>query len=157
MFFIIFFILFPFWLVFSGKFDFFHITLGVISCCAVAFTSKDLFKLKGSFYKNFAIFIKLIFYFPWIVFEIIKANIDVSFIILSRKILDKIDPIVFTYKTTLKNKFAQVIFANSITLTPGTVTMSLFNDELVIHALTSDEALEGVKKIEKKLLDIFKD
>src|SRR5574344_634077 len=126
MFFIIFFILFPFWLVFSGKFDFFHITLGVISCSSVAFTSKDLFKLIGSFYKNFAIFIKLIFYFPWIVFEIIKANIDVSFIILSRKILDKIDPIVFTYKTTLKNKFAQVIFANSITLTPGTVTMSLF-------------------------------
>ncbi len=157
MFFIIFIILLPIWLVLSGKFDVFHITLGVISCMAVAFTSKDLFSLKGSFFKNLIIFFKLILYFPWIAFEVIKANIEVSLIVLSKDVIKKIDPIVFVYKTNLKNKLAQVLFANSITLTPGTVTMSLYDDELIIHALKKEGALDGVKKIERKLLGIFKD
>ncbi len=129
-----------------------------LSCAIVAFISKDLYKSpeNNSFFKNLLIFINLTLYFPWIVFEIIKSNLAVADIILSRNIEEAIDPEIINYKTKLNSKLSRVIFANSITLTPGTVTMSLFNDELVIHALSSEGAVNGIAKIENKLLRVFR-
>lgn len=82
-----------------------------------------------------------LFYVPYIVWEIVKANIDVAKVIISPSL--PISPRVFRAKVSQKSTVAQVIYANSITLTPGTVTLDLRDDEVLVHALTNDTA-EGV-------------
>jgi multicomponent Na+:H+ antiporter subunit E len=73
-------------------------------------------------------------YWVWLLIEIIKANIDVA-----RRIIDPkmpIEPHLFEIPMTQKTDLGRVIFANSITLTPGTVSLDIGNDTILVHALT---------------------
>ncbi len=74
-------------------------------------------------------------YLPYILWEIVKANLDVTKAILNPKL---ISPQMFRTKASQKTDVARVIYANSITLTPGTVTLDMRGDDLLIHALTKD-------------------
>ncbi|MGB0647567.1 MAG: Na+/H+ antiporter subunit E [Bradymonadia bacterium] len=74
-------------------------------------------------------------YLPYIIWEIVKANLDVTKAILSPK---TISPRTFRTKASQKTGVGRVIYANSITLTPGTITLDMKGDELLIHALTKD-------------------
>ena len=65
--------------------------------------------------------------------EIFKANLDVIRLVLSPKF--EIRPVLLFFKTNLKTDSARTALANSITLTPGTITVSLENDELCVHCL----------------------
>lgn len=84
-------------------------------------------------------------YFLWyltiLLIEIIKANFAVCSFILSKK--TAIEPAIVSFKTTLKSSFTRMILANSITLTPGTITVSLKGDELIVHCLDQSLA-EGM-------------
>ena len=80
-------------------------------------------------------------YWPWLIKEIVVANIDVAKAILG--ITDAVRPSVFTVKASQRTDLGRTIYANSITLTPGTVTIGLQDDELTIHALTP-AAREGL-------------
>ena len=82
--------------------------------------------------------LRSILYLPWLVLEVIKANLQVSRIILSRRI--RISPRLIRLNATQKSELGQVIFANSITLTPGTVTLNVQDGELLVHALTEATA-----------------
>ena len=62
---------------------------------------------------------------------------------LALSIRNEIDPVVVRFRTDLKSKAAKVALANSITLTPGTITVDLEGDELIIHALDA-ELVEGI-------------
>ena len=75
-------------------------------------------------------------YIPWLILEIIKADLDVA----KRVILggSSIDPAVLEVKSTQKTELGQVIFANSITLTPGTTTMRIEDDTLLIHTVARE-------------------
>ena len=66
-------------------------------------------------------FWRFLAYMPWLLYQIIKANIQVASIVLNHKM--PIDPVFLQFNSQLKRKVAQVILATSITLTPGTVTM----------------------------------
>lgn len=81
-------------------------------------------------------------YWPWLLKEIVIANIDVAKAILRSPMA--IAPTVFTVTGSQKSELGRVIYANSITLTPGTVTIDLADDKLTIHALTR-AGLEGVE------------
>jgi len=81
-------------------------------------------------------------YWPWLIKEIVVANIDVAKAILGMS--DAIRPSLFTIKASQKTDLGKTIYANSITLTPGTVTIGLSDDELTIHALTP-AAREGLE------------
>ena len=81
----------------------------------------------------------LIAYLPWLALETIKANIDISRHILQPNL--SIGPRVIRIKTSQKNHLGQVVYANSITLTPGTVSVEVEEGEIIVHALT-DEAAE---------------
>lgn len=77
-------------------------------------------------------------YWLWLLIEIVKSNIDVA-----RRIIDPrmpIEPHLFETPMTQKTDLGRVIFANSITLTPGTVSVDLGNDTILVHALTQDGA-----------------
>lgn len=74
--------------------------------------------------------------------EIVLANITVCRMILTRK--EEMEPVLVHVHTDLKSETARVILANSITLTPGTITVSLTDDKLLVHCL--DKSLsEGME------------
>lgn len=73
-------------------------------------------------------------YWPWLLKEIVVANIDVAKAILG--LTDDIRPSVFIIKASQQTDLGKTIYANSITLTPGTVTIGLDGNEMTIHALT---------------------
>lgn len=77
-------------------------------------------------------------YWPWLLIEIIKANIDVTKRVLSPSL--PISPTLFTLKTTQKTDIGQVLYANSITLTPGTVAVDIMEDEILVHGLSIEAA-----------------
>lgn len=87
--------------------------------------------------------------------EIFKANWEVIRVITR----GRPDPYVRTFQTTLKTSFGRAALANSITLTPGTVTVQQVGDRLTVHCLTKemadalkDSALEKrLKRMEEKL------
>ena len=74
--------------------------------------------------------------------EIISANLTVCRMILNRK--ETVEPVIIRVRTNLKTETARVILANSITLTPGTITVSMTDDYLLVHCL--DKSLsEGIE------------
>ena len=73
-------------------------------------------------------------YLPWLIVEIVKANIDVARAILTPG--NTIQPNLMKVKCGQKTELGHVIYANSITLTPGTVTVDLVDGDLEVHALT---------------------
>lgn len=81
-------------------------------------------------------------YWPWLIKEIVVANIDVAKAICRSTMA--IEPRVFKVRASQKDELGRVIYANSITLTPGTVTIALEGDELTVHALTRGAA-EGLE------------
>ena len=91
--------------------------------------------------------------------EIIKANFDVAYRVIHPKL--PIKPGIVVIQTTLKQDIAKMILANSITLTPGTFTLDILGDNLLIHWINvhsenTDEATKIIgEKFEKYLRVIF--
>ena len=86
--------------------------------------------------------------------EIFRANLKVMGLILARDI--EVDPCLVRFRTHLKSEAARIALANSITLTPGTITASLEGDELLVHALNRDMARALVNSaFERELLRLF--
>ena len=80
----------------------------------------------------------IVFYWIWLTWQIVKANIDVA-----RRVLDPrlpISPNLLRVKVTQKSDLGRVSYANSITLTPGTVSVGVEGDSILVHALTREAA-----------------
>lgn len=134
-----------FWVLLSGMFDVFHLTLGVVSCLLVTVFSHDLLfygEKKSSWLRSI---IGAALYAPWLFWQIVLANLEVAWIVLHPRMPDLIEPRLFRFKTFLKRPISRVTFAQSITLTPGTITVDLHDDEFTVYALTRSaaEALPG--------------
>lgn len=144
-------IMLSFWVILSGMFDAFHLTLGVISCLLVAqFSGKMLFEgLKVE------VRVKQIFgmlaYGPWLLWAIVLSSLEVAYIVLHPRMLEKMDPQLIRFKTKLKSNFARVTFAQSITLTPGTITVSVQDDEMTVYALTQNAANSLPGEMERRI------
>jgi multicomponent Na+:H+ antiporter subunit E len=137
--------MFTFWIVLSGMFDAFHLTLGVISCLLVAHFSHDLLFYGDDDQSWVRGLWGFITYVPWLFYQIIIANLQVAYVVLHPRMFELIDPHVIRFKTKLKRPISKVIFAQSITLTPGTITVSIHDDEFSVYALTrnASESLPG--------------
>lgn len=134
------------WIVLSGKFEPLMLWLGVISSALVSFYFYVLLfpTLEARYFK---IFLRFIPYCPWLIWEITKANIHLLRITLHPRMIDLIDPHIITFKTNLKSDIAIATLANSITLTPGTITVTADRDGVFkVHAIDreSAEALPGI-------------
>lgn len=148
-------IMYAFWLMLSGYLDAFHLITGLISSLLVAWISSDLFL--GNDFKlgrSLGWLVRFISYLPWLMLEIVKANIDLVYLTLSPSMT--IEPMVITLKPELKSELNKTVLANSITLTPGTVTMNVTEDgEFTVHAITKEAArglLEG--RMQDKVLSV---
>lgn len=129
------------WIIFSGKFDSFHLSLGVISCLIVAYLSSDQLITDTTFRKIPVIWGGFILYFPWLLWQIVLANIHVLKLVYNPDMMQKINPQLIHFKSRLKVDMALVTFANSITLTPGTITVSLsVLGDFTVHAIDNPSA-----------------
>ena len=129
-------ILFGTWLLWSGHFEPILLGFGVFSCVFVMFLNKKMERYEGVSHEN-SLGLRWIGYGPWLLWEIAKANWDVARIILKPSL--PIKPRLMRIRASQKTDLAKVIYANSITLTPGTITLDVRDDKFLVHAL-SDEA-----------------
>tara|TARA_X000000950_G_scaffold131678_1_gene164220 strand:+ start:387 stop:863 length:477 start_codon:yes stop_codon:yes gene_type:complete len=129
----LFLVLFGFWLLMSGYYTPLILSLGVISCLLCVYLT-----IKGKFLDNETLpiyfFPRLIQYTLWLIKEILKSNIQTAKVI----IMKSEEPELFSVKANQKTNEGKVTYANSITLTPGTVTTQIKNDIFEVHALTKD-------------------
>lgn len=127
------------WLLLSGHLDFLLLALGLVSVIAVVLISRrmDVIDHEG---QPVHLGWRIVAYWPWLGWEIIKANWDVARLILDPKL--PISPVITSIKATQKSDLGQVIFANSITLTPGTVSVRLLPGEIIVHAISEDGAAD---------------
>ena len=125
--------LFATWLLLSGKFEPFFIALGLLSCAiCVAIARRMEVVDRESHPVHLSRFLPS--YWLWLFKEIVLANIDVTKRILAPGM--PINPQLFRVRATQGDELGKVIYANSITLTPGTVTVDIDGDEFVVHALS---------------------
>ena len=154
---VLFVILFAFWIVFSGRFDLFHLSLGLISCVVVTLLSGDLLPELGKpgLLRTWLRFAR---YVPWLLFQILLANLHILRLVYHPRMMERIDPHLVRFHTTLETEVALVTLANAITLTPGTITVRLALDgEFEVHAIDrpSGEALPGA--MASRVARVFKE
>ncbi len=134
-------ILFATWLLMSGIMEPFILVLGVLSCAVVVFIA-----MRMDVVDHEAVPVHLTFaitlYWPWLLWEIVKANIDVTKRVLFRSA--GISPTMARVKASQKTDLGKVIYANSITLTPGTISIDIDDDGyILVHALAR-EGIDGL-------------
>jgi len=125
------------WLLLSGHYSPLFYGLGAVSVALSVWVSA---RMKVVDHEGHPVQIagRVFIYFPWLFWEIIKSNIDVARRVLSPSL--PISPRVFVVQSSQKTAVGRTIYANSITLTPGTVTIDVRGPELEVHALTEASA-----------------
>lgn len=136
-------IMFAFWMLLSGEFSFILILSGIASSLFVSYLSHDLLIGKANAKQGFKKFFRIIKYTPWLILQILIANIDLVYRTLHPRML--IDPMMISFKNKTKTDMGVTVLANSITLTPGTVTIEADKGNFVVHAI-SKEAADSLKK-----------
>lgn len=151
-------LLFIFWILLNGRFTadagmLQIVVVGVVVAgLAYWFAHKALGYTLKSEIKLLSKFPILIAYFFLLIKEIIVANIQMMKIVTSKKA--EIHPVMVKIKVPLRTRFARVLLANSITLTPGTITAELKGDEFIVHCVDTafSEGMESssfVKMLER--------
>ena len=134
--------LFLLWLLLSGHYTVLVTGLGVASCVGVTVLANRLGVLEPDG-RSFAFLVRLVAYAPWLIKEIVLSNIEVAKLIWSPRL--PIRPQVIRTRASQRTPLGLAAFANSITLTPG--TLSLDADEpgvIVVHAI-GDVTAEGLQ------------
>ncbi len=155
--------MFLFWLLLSGyiitaegKLDAFHVGAGIICSLIIAFVSHDLL-VTQKWDKMLRKSGKFIIYVVWELWQILLANFDVAYRVLHPKM--PIDPSVIEFDTSLRSDLAIVTLANSITLTPGTITINIEQEKgrFQVHAIAQKpaDALLVDKTMQQKVAKVF--
>lgn len=149
-----------FWVIMSGFFDAVHLSFGVISVASVIYVNHKLKRYRyfeddidGLQHLRYG---RAFYYFFWMIGQIIIAGFHVL------KIIGKpsmpIEPAVITFDADLPNVHARMILGNSITLTPGTITVDITGDRFTVHSIDSNSR-EGIVNDEmpRQVLKLFSD
>jgi len=127
--------LFGVWLLWSGHYNPLLISFGAVSCLLVVLLSWRMDIVDEEAAPVQLGLRPFIFYAPWLAWRIVLANIDVARLILDPQL--PVSPIIVRVKASQKGDLGRVIYANSITLTPGTVSVDMMGDVITVHALTT--------------------
>lgn len=131
-------VLFAFWLLLSGIFTPFLIIAGAASALAVVWFGRRMDIADHEGHPVHLAPRALLVYWPWLIKEIVKSAWQVSAIILHPKL--PISPTLVRIPCTQKTDVGRTAYANSITLTPGTISVEVGRDEFLVHALTRSGA-----------------
>ena len=132
-------ILFILWLLLSGHIDPLLLSLGAISCLGITWLSLKLAVINPKA-DTLRLTLKLPKFLPWFFIEVVKSNLDVSWRILHPKL--PISPIVSSIPVSEHNEVGKVVYANCITLTPGTYSLDISTDFIKVHSLSKHAAEE---------------
>ncbi|UCE63252.1 MAG: Na+/H+ antiporter subunit E [Nitrospirota bacterium] len=138
------------WMALSGKFNFLHLTIGLGLSLGIAWL--NTWPLTGD--KMRVSWVGVLTYVPWLFSRILASSIHMVRLILDPKL--PIDPQLFGHQTSLPHHAAVVLLGNSITLTPGTITVEVSPNELTVHSIdpaSSNDLLSGT--LEKKVATVF--
>lgn len=154
---LIFSLLLVFWVILSGHFDAFHLSMGVLCAGIVTWLSSDMYfenRSKGAQVRVEEV-CRAFGYAFWLLGQIVLANIQILKLALSPGGMEEVSPRVVRFKTKLRSDFAKYVLAQSITLTPGTVTVKIVGDEFVVHAISkaAADSLDG--SMEDRIAHIF--
>lgn len=127
------------WLLWSGIYTPLLVGLGVLSSAAVVLLVRHLQFLDGESMPT-ELLKKIVFYWAWLFKEIIKSNIDVIRLVLNPKL--PISPTLIKIPCAGMSDVMKVIYGNSISLTPGSVTVDIQEEQVTVHCLTKDGAEE---------------
>ena len=130
-------IIFGLWLILSGHYTPFFMITGFLCSLFVVLLSIRMDIIDHD-HQPLMLGWKLLVYLPWLTYQIILSNLMVSRCILSPR--SCISPVVVNLKGTQGSAFGKVVYANSITLTPGTITMDVDGSNFEVHALLTDAA-----------------
>jgi len=149
---------FVLWLALSSKLNLPELICGGVVCLIISFFATHMYSKLG--FPSLSIKMVLFFlaYIIVLFWEVIKANFDVAYRVIHPKM--PIKPGIVVIKTSLKSDIAKMILANSITLTPGTFTLDVIGDELLIHWINVktedvDEATKMIGKRFEKYLEVI--
>ena len=134
------------WIIFQGRITGEIVIIGALISIAADLFIRKVLRLNlnvPNLLRTLRLIPDIFIYFIVLIVEIVKANAAISRLVLAPQI--EVEPCLVKFRTRLKTEAARVAFANSITLTPGTITVSLEGDKLLVHALNREIAhgLEG--------------
>ncbi len=144
-------VLFAFWMVLSGASNVYHVILGLICALMVAWFNVNR---SGSATTRFPLF-RLFVYLPWLFSRIVMSSIHVTKLVLHPRL--PIFPMLIPYRHTLRDHRATVLLGNSVTLTPGTITVEASPQQLLVHTIDTDSATDLTSgKMERKVSSVFR-
>jgi len=147
--------LFVLWLLLSGIYKPLLIFLGVVSCILTMFIVKRMNLIDRNGISELISIPGLVSYLVWLMKEIAKSNWIVTKVILSPD--GKIQQKLFDVPASQTTDIGKVIFANSITLTPGTVTVETEADHFLTHALTKETAdIDALAEMDRRVTSMEK-
>jgi multicomponent Na+:H+ antiporter subunit E len=133
------------WLLLSDRFDGLHIGMGILVAFGVAWLNTERSSTRSSI-RGWRLF----WYFPWLVGRILQSGFHLSVLILHPAL--PIDPKMIRHQTKLQNDGSIVLLGNSITLTPGTITVEVESQDLVVHAMDDSSADDVTsRRIEQRI------
>jgi multicomponent Na+:H+ antiporter subunit E len=131
-----------YWLLWSGYLKPDLLAYGALSCAVVVGICLRL-RILDRESLSINLMARLALYIPWLLWEIVKSNLSVAKIILSPRL--SIQPQLVMVPASQKTAVGQVIYANSITLTPGTISLDLRGGWVTVHAL-ADANVENLRE-----------
>ena len=131
--------LFAIWLLWSGHYTALLLGLGVLSCLLSVYLCQRMGIIDLEGHPTHMLF-GFVAYLPWLAWALVRANLSIARCILTPSL--PISPRLIRVKASQKTHLGQVIYANSITLTPGTVSVDVEEGAITVHALTQDAASE---------------
>jgi len=141
------------WMIFNGRMTVEIAAIGALISIMLDLFVRKVLKLNltaSNLFRFIKIFPDIILYMIILLIEIVRANFSIIKLVLAPQI--EVEPCLVRFKTPLKTEAARVALANSITLTPGTITVSLEGSELLVHALNREIAKGLESSIFERLL-----
>ncbi len=129
-------ILFAGWLGLSWHFDPLFLFFGILTCTIAVVVSARMGIVD---HESLPLHLawRVAMYLPWLAWEIFKSNVRVARIILAPRM--RLDPSIVHFQGSQRTDLGRFIYANSITLTPGTVTTGIVGNDFEVHALVREE------------------
>lgn len=151
-------ILFALWIVFSGRFDGFHLAMGLVSSAIVAAVSGDLMFTTTRPRGILGLWLRLAGYIPWLIYQIFLANLHVMYLVFHPRMMELINPQIIEFESRLTGDYSRTTFANSITLTPGTITVNVtVLGRFSVHCIDDPSAQSLPGEMEVKIANVFKE
>ena len=137
------------WLLLSESFAGLHVALGVVAAFGVAWLNTERSSTRSSI-RGW----RMLWYCPWLVGRILKSGFHLSMLILHPAL--PIDPKMIRHRTELQDDGSIVLLGNSITLTPGTITVEVESQDLVVHAMDDSSADDITsRRMEQRIDSVF--